>query len=213
MARYGMVIDLQKCCGCGGCVLACKVEHTTPPGISWLRLWTKEYGQYPNVSMVIMPLQCNHCKDAPCVEVCPTGATTKRPDGVVSIDYSKCIGCQSCIMACPYGSRYYYKNASYYFPDHGPRPFEDIGYKTLQTGVVLKCDFCLEKIETGIKKGLRPGIDQDATPSCVTNCMTKARYFGDLDDPHSEVNHLIQSHQGRQIHPEFGTDPSIFYIN
>ncbi|MDP2719233.1 MAG: 4Fe-4S dicluster domain-containing protein [Dehalococcoidia bacterium] len=212
MARYGMVIDLSKCMGCCGCMMACKVEHTTPPGVSWVRVLNRENGKYPAVSRTIMPVQCNHCKDAACVKVCPTGATSKREDGIVEIDSDKCVGCRYCMMACPFGSRYYYDSEKYYFPGNGPTPFEEIGCRDMQTGVVMKCNFCLEKLEAGVKKGLKPGVDREATPSCVNNCMTKARYFGDLEDPDSEVSQLIRANRGRQVHPEYGTDPSIYYI-
>lgn len=211
--RYGMVIDLSRCAGCCGCMLACKLEHGTPPEMSWVRVLVKEFGQYPAVGKVLMPVQCNHCKDAACVKVCPTGATTRRPDGIVYVDYDKCAGCRYCMMACPYGARYYNAKITGYFPGHGLTPFEEIAYRQLQVGVVMKCNFCLEKIEEGIKKGLKPGVDRAATPSCVNNCMTKARYFGDLDDPDSEVSQLIRAQRGTQLHPEFGTDPSIYYIH
>ncbi|MBI4331202.1 MAG: 4Fe-4S dicluster domain-containing protein [Chloroflexi bacterium] len=210
--RYGMVIDLSKCVGCLGCMLACKMEHLLPPEMSWCRVLVKEHGSYPSVSKILMPVLCNHCKEAACVKVCPSGATEKREDGIVVVDSDKCVGCRYCMMACPYGSRYYNEDRQRYFPGQGPTPWEKLSDEQLQTGVVMKCTFCVEKIEEGIKKGLKPGVDREATPSCVNNCMTKARYFGDLDDPDSEVSRLIRSQRGRQLHPEHGTDPSVYYI-
>lgn len=212
MTRYGMVIDLQRCIGCYGCMIACKAEHFLPPGIFWSRVLIKEYGKYPSVVKTVVPVLCNHCQDAACVNVCPTGATTKREDGIVTVDYNKCIGCRYCMMACPYGSRSFYDSQKEYFPGQGLTPYEQLGYKQYQTGVVMKCTFCQERIDAGIKKGLKPGVDREATPACVTNCMAKARYFGDLDDPDSEVSRLIREKHGHQLHVEFGTDPSVYYL-
>jgi Fe-S-cluster-containing dehydrogenase component len=96
-----MVIDLKKCIGCTGCALVCKVENATPPGIVWLRVIKHETGKYPQVRRVSIPLQCMHCAEPPCMEVCPTGATSKRADGIVTADAEKCVGCRSCMVARP----------------------------------------------------------------------------------------------------------------
>ncbi len=212
MTRYGMVIDLLRCIGCYGCMLSCKSEHFIPPGIFWSRVLMKEYGQFPSVTKMMVPVLCNHCKDAACVRVCPSGATTRREDGTVVVDYNKCIGCRYCMMACPYGSRSFYAGESQYFPRQALTPYEKLGRSQHQTGVVMKCNFCQERIEKGLKQGLKPGMDREATPACVINCMAKARFFGDLDDPGSEVSRLIRERRGSQLHPEFGTDPSVYYL-
>ena len=212
MARYGMVIDLLRCIACGTCMITCKVEHFLPPGIFWSRVLMKEQGKFPAVSLLMVPVLCNQCSDAACVKVCPTGATSRREDGIVSIDYDKCIGCRYCMMACPYGSRYFYPKAQSYFEGNSLTPYEEMGYRQWQTGVVLKCDFCQERIEDGLARGLKPGVDREATPACVNSCTAKARYFGDLDDPESEVSQLIRSRRGKQLHAEFGTDPSVYYL-
>jgi Fe-S-cluster-containing dehydrogenase component len=212
MARYGMVVDLTKCIGCYGCMIACKQEHGIPPGIYWSRVLIKEDGTYPAVRKTIVPILCNHCEDAPCVEVCPSGASIRREDGIVTIDYDKCVGCRYCMMACPYGSRYFYDAVREYFPGQGLTGYERYVFERLQTGVVMKCNFCQDRIDEGVEKGMKPGIDRDATPACVFNCMAKARYFGDLDDPASEVSQLIKEKHGSRIHPEYGTEPSVYYI-
>ncbi len=211
MTRYAMAIDLSRCAGCCGCMMACKLEHGTPPGISWPRVLVKEQGEYPAVTKSITPVQCNHCRDAACVKVCPTGATSQREDGIVFIDYDKCVGCRYCMMACPYGARYYRAKVESYFPG-GLQPFEKVGQRNLQVGVVMKCTFCLEKIDEGLQQGLKPGVDRAATPSCVINCIARARYFGDLDDPASEVSQVIRASRGTQLHEEFGTNPSVYYL-
>ncbi len=207
-----MVIDLRRCVGCSGCVVTCKVEHCTPPGIFWARLLMKEQGKFPNVSRLIVPVLCNHCKNAPCVKVCPSGATSQGEDGIVSIDVDKCIGCRYCMMACPYGSRFFCARLESYFDAPGLTPSEKLGYAQFQTGVVVKCNFCQERIKDGLSNGLKPGTDREATPACVNSCAGKARYFGDLDDPESEVSRLIRSRQGKPMHPEFGSDPSVYYL-
>ncbi len=212
MARYGMVIDLARCVGCCGCTVTCKVEHFLPPGMLWARVLFKESGEYPAVQRKIMPILCNHCRDAACVRVCPTGATQKRADGLVTIDDSQCIGCRYCMMACPYGSRHFYDKMRCQFPEHGLTPYESRGYAEHQVGVVMKCNFCQERIDSGLEKGLKPGIHREATPACVNSCIGQARHFGDLDDYASEVSELIRVKRANQMHPEFATDPSVYYI-
>ena len=113
---YGMLIDLKKCVGCHACAVACKEAHGTPPGITRSHVKREFEGEYPDATMHIVPMLCMHCENPPCVEACPTeGATYKREDGIVVVDKEKCIGCKSCIMACPYGARYYRENEDGYF--------------------------------------------------------------------------------------------------
>ncbi len=212
MTQYGMVIDLSRCVRCGSCMISCKAEHTLPRGIYWTRVLRKESGKYPVIEETIMPILCNHCRDAACVKVCPSGATTKQGNGIVVIDYDKCLGCRYCMMACPYGARFYHQKFLPYYPDQGFTLQEELSKQELQRGVVIKCTFCREKIQEGTKKGLKPGVDREATPICVNNCIGKARYFGDLEDPKSDVSSLIRAYHGFQIHPEYGTAPSVYYI-
>jgi len=133
--RLGMVIDLKRCIGCFACQVACKAEHVTRPGTLWLRVVKREYGAFPDVRRVSLPLLCMHCRKAPCLEVCPTGATRKRADGIVTIDAAKCVGCRYCMMVCPYGSRHYQDDASTYFPGQGPNPYEAVAYAQRPRGV------------------------------------------------------------------------------
>ena len=197
--RYGMVIDLKRCIGCTGCALVCKAENATPPGVLWLRVVKSESGKFPQVRRVSMPVQCMHCAEPPCLEVCPTGATYKRADGIVDIDADKCVGCRYCMMACPYDQRFFLAEERQYFGE-GLTPFETRGYRRHQRGVVSKCNFCVPRLENGLE------------PACVANCMARARTFGDLDDPNSEATKLIRGRGGYQLYPELGTNPSIYYL-
>ena len=128
MARWGMVIDIKKCIGCWACTMACIEEHFLPPNILWNRVLIGESGTYPSVVKEMYPVLCNHCKEAVCVEVCPTGATSQREDGIVVIDYDKCMGCRYCLIACPYQQRTPYKDdKAEYFPGQGLTKFEILG--------------------------------------------------------------------------------------
>ena len=100
--RYAMIIDLTKCVGCNACTIACKTNNGIQAGIFWSRVITEENGTYPNARMEFTPILCMHCKKAPCVRTCPTGASQKLENGIVWIDEDRCIGCRSCIVACPY---------------------------------------------------------------------------------------------------------------
>ncbi len=212
--RYGMVINLNKCVGCYGCVVKCKQEHFLTPYMTWAKILVSETGKYPASTKHMYPVLCNHCKEPACIDACPTGATKKRDDGIVLVDQEKCIGCKHCITACPYQIRTLYVNRMDYFPNQGPTDYEKLAEKLypLKNDVVVKCNFCVENIDHGISKGLKPGIDREATPVCVNICPAKAREFGDLDDPSSNVSKLIRENGALQLHPGFGTEPSVFYI-
>jgi Fe-S-cluster-containing dehydrogenase component len=216
MARWGMVIDLKKCISCYACMIACKQEHFLPPDIFWTRLLVSETGEYPQTTKWVYPVLCNHCKEAACVNVCPTGASTRREDGIVTVDPDTCAGCEYCVVACPYQQRTLYTDdKKEYFPGQGLTELEVLGRKLYphQPGTVIKCNFCKERIDSGIQQGLKPGIDRQATPACVLTCPAQARHFGDLDDPDSNVSKLIAARKGYQLHPEWGTDPSVYYID
>jgi phenylacetyl-CoA:acceptor oxidoreductase subunit 1 len=215
--RWGMVIDLSKCMRCHSCIAACRNEHFLPIRVTWPRLIelaTMDHGE-PKITQV--PIRCNQCKDAPCVDVCPTGASQKREDGIVWIDQDKCVGCRYCVIACPYQNRTFLSKDKDvgWFPGDGLTEIEKAGKKIYphQVGTTEKCNFCMERIDAGMKKGLKPGQDRDATPACVNMCPARALTFGDLDDPNSEVSKLIREKHGTQLHTEFETDPSVYYID
>jgi phenylacetyl-CoA:acceptor oxidoreductase subunit 1 len=169
------------------------------------------------VDVSTYPVRCNQCKDAPCVDACPTEASHKREDGIVAIDSDKCFGCRYCVIACPYQNRTYLSRAKNpgHFPGYPKTSFEKKGEKLFkhQVGTTEKCNFCHERIDAGQEKGLKPGIDREATPACVNVCQARALTFGDLDDPGSNVAKLIRDKAGFVLHPEYGTDPSVFYID
>jgi len=159
----------------------------------------RELGKYPYARIDAIPMSCMHCADPACQKVCPTGATEVQNDGTVTVDNQKCVGCRFCMIACPYGSRSFYSEEHTYFPDH-KTPYEAYMSERHQIGTVSKCDFCLDRRKEGLN------------PSCVDVCPTKARSFGDLDDPHNEVSRLIAQKRAVQLHQEYGTDPSVYYI-
>ncbi len=197
--RYGMVIDLKKCIGCHTCTIACKVENGTGPGVFWNQVMDRETGAYPSVRRTFIPRPCMHCDNPPCVQACPSGASYKRADGLVLIDHKKCIGCRYCIVACPYGARYFVKSQAGYFAQ-GLTPYEKLMYPEHQLGVVEKCNFCAGLIEQGQE------------PACVRSCPMNARTFGDLNDPQSQVSQLAHSSHAFCLLEQKGTRPSVFYL-
>jgi len=214
--RWGMAVDLSSCMRCYACVAACRIEHFLPMGMSWPKLVALETGGgHPEVSTY--SVRCNQCKNAPCVEVCPTSATTRREDGIVIVDQDKCVGCRYCVVACPYQNRTFLSKDKDkgFFPGIIQTDFEKAGKKLYrhQVGTTEKCNFCAERIDAGLAQGLQPGKDREATPACVNTCPARALTFGDLDDPESEISRLIKERKGFQLHPEYDTDPSIFFLD
>jgi len=199
MPRYGMVVDLRKCIGCQSCVVACKSEHNTPTGILQTNVLERELGKFPNVVRVFLPVLCNHCEEPTCVEVCPSQATFKREDGVVMIDFEKCIGCGACDEHCPYHARVLVQDNRTLFPD-GKTVFEKPVHQKIPGKVALKCDFCFFRVEKGKQ------------PACVEVCPTEARVFGDVGDPKSTVSGLIQKYQAWVMLPDKNTKPQVYYI-
>ncbi|NOX19696.1 MAG: 4Fe-4S dicluster domain-containing protein [Nitrospirae bacterium] len=209
--HYGMIIDLTKCLGCQTCTVACKVFHGLGPEIVRVRVVEQEIGKYPDVERLYIPLRCMHCDEPECLKACPTGATKKRPDGIVTVDKDECMGCRYCSVVCPYQARSFLATPKRYFPENGDH-WEDHRYREHQVGTMDKCDFCKDRIDRGIKKGLVPGIDPDATPICVVSCIGKALYFGDLNDPESPASKALARYEHFRLKEELGTKPSIYYL-
>jgi phenylacetyl-CoA:acceptor oxidoreductase subunit 1 len=210
MTRWAMVADLRRCVGCQTCTAACKQANATPPGVQWRRVLDMEYGTYPDVQRVFVPVGCQHCADPPCESVCPTTATKKRPDGIVTIDYDICIGCAYCAVACPYQARYKTDRADFAYGSMSEHELQrhDEG----RLGVATKCTFCVDRIDAGLAKGLKPGVDPEATPACVNACISETLSFGDLDDPTSKVSRLIAENEHFRMHEELGTAPGFYYL-
>jgi len=206
-----MVVDLKKCLGCQTCTLACKVANGLLPGVQRCRVVEEETGTFPDVSRIFISLRCMHCENPECMKACPTGATGKRADGIVTVDADKCMGCRYCALVCPYQARTFLGMKKTFFPE-GQDPWEAKRYREHQVGTVEKCDFCYTRIDAGRKRGLKPGEDSEATPVCVISCIGKALYFGDLNDPDSGVSRLIRDRNGFVLRGELGTDPSAWYL-
>jgi len=211
MTRYVMVADLRRCVGCQTCTAACKLANGTPPGVQWRRVLDIEVGVYPNVKRVFLPTGCQHCAEPPCLEVCPSGATKKRDDGIVTIDFDQCIGCFNCALSCPYDARFGVDKLEYAY---GEKPTEDeaCNYDPDMVGVATKCTFCVDVIDAGVAQGLTPGKDPEATPHCVNSCIAGAMAFGDIDDPDSNVAELLRENEHVRLQVEQGTDPGFYYI-
>jgi Fe-S-cluster-containing dehydrogenase component len=199
MTRYVMVIDLGRCIGCDSCSIACKAHNATPRGVLWNQVLKYETGAYPNPRLKFLPVQCMHCAEPECLRVCPTGAISRRPDGIVTIDQNKCMGCRYCGLACPYGAITHLDKIFNYYEGY-LTPYEKIGYQKHVRGTSEKCDFCLERVEKGLE------------PSCVASCVGKARFFGDLDDPQSEVSQLIKTRDNFILNSEIDAQPACYYL-
>lgn len=198
--QYGMVINLNRCIGCDSCAMACKQHTSTPKGVFWSKVLRREKGKYPHSWIHFQPMLCMHCRNPECVRVCPTGASHHREDGIVAIDQDKCIGCQYCILACPYGARTKLVQIEPYYSEKGFSPVEKTVFSGHQIGVVGKCDFCADRLEEGLE------------PACVQACPAVARIFGNIGDPNSEVGKMISRRNAKPLRPEAGTDPSVYYI-
>jgi sulfur reductase FeS subunit len=196
MTRYGFVVDLTTCVGCNACVAACSTENQTPfwDGLFRTHVEDVEFGTFPDSGRAIIPRLCMHCEDAPCVRVCPTGASYKTADGIVLIDSDKCMGCAYCMVACPFGARYRYEKenvekAKGYWGEDNKH----------QTPSIDKCTYCAHRVAVGQK------------PACVGVCPAHARIFGDLDDPKSEVAKLVNSGKA-QVIGDPGPGPQTYYV-
>ncbi len=206
--QWAMVIDQSKCMGCGHCTLACRAHNDVSPEISWNEVLPA--GDVEG-NQVYIARPCMHCENAPCVEVCMVGASYYRPDGIVMMDYDKCIGCRYCEVACPYQARSF--NWETFDGDNPAVP--EWGQPEVDRrprGVPEKCSFCYQRIDRGMELGLIPGVDADATPACTVACPTNARVFGDLNDPESEVSKIIHSEQTVRLRDELGTAPRVYYV-
>lgn len=212
MTRWVMLADLERCVGCQTCTAACKHTNATSPAVQWRKVLDIEAGTYPNVSRTYVPVGCQHCDDPPCMHVCPSTATRKRPDGIVTIDYDICIGCAYCDVACPYQARFKVSAADFAYGEGRQMKHEAEREDPARLGVAQKCTFCSDRIDYGLANGLTPGIDPRATPACANACIADALHFGDLDNPSSKVSALLKQHRHFRMHEEVGTSPAFYYL-
>jgi phenylacetyl-CoA:acceptor oxidoreductase 27-kDa subunit len=206
--QWAMVIDQNKCTGCGYCVLACRAHNDVSPEITWNPVLEAErVGEKES----FLPRPCMQCAKAPCVDVCMVKASYYRPDGIVMMDYDKCIGCRYCEVACPYGARSF--NWKAFTADNPAVPEWGVPEVDRRPrGVPEKCAFCYQRIDRGLALGLVPGVDPDATPACVGACPTGARVFGDINDPHSRVSQLLHENPHFRLREDLGTGPRVYYL-
>jgi len=203
--RYVMIVDLNACIGCDTCTIACKQENNLPNGVAWTQILTfgtqpPDYseGTYPHLRREYLPLACQHCANSPCVEVCPTEATYRRiEDGIVMQDPSLCIGCRYCMVVCPFTSVRVYAEDQPTYALPFPTGNNPIGHRAR---TVEKCTFCLHRLLRGQQ------------PACVEACPVKARIFGDLNDPESEVTELLRTRPHFRLLIDKGTQPSVYYL-
>jgi Fe-S-cluster-containing dehydrogenase component len=223
--RYGMVIDLDNCTGCGSCMMSCAVENNVPParaeaaertGITWLRVHkTDNGGTFPENESVYIPISCQQCGEhPPCVAVCPQNAVEVDPEtGIVAQIAERCLGCRYCMTACPYHARYF---------NWGDPEWPQGMEKTLNPdvsprmrGVVEKCNFCHGRLHAAQARAAASGareIDPKAyVPACVEACPTQAITFGDLNDAASAVARLAGDPDACRLLSRLGTSPKVYY--
>ncbi len=224
MPRWGMIIDLAKCTACQACVVACQSENNIPcvepeeaaKGriLSWLSVLPDLEGEYPQVSMRMMPLPCLHCDHPPCIRVCPVGATDITPEGVVRQIFARCIGCRYCTNACPYTRRLFNWHKPEFPGDLVQILNPDVSVRP--KGVVEKCTLCHHRLIQAREQARaenRPLAEGDYLPACVETCPADAMYFGDLDDPESKVAELTHSPRAFHYLEELGTEPKIIFLS
>lgn len=208
--KFAMVIDVKACVGCRKCVYACVRENNIGResgftyitvlemelGSNELELGHDDYTEAGRADRWYLPVQCMHCAKPPCVYGCPVKATWREPDGIVVIDYNKCIACRNCMITCPYGARHF----NWLEPEVPEAEVNPAVPYHEKEAVVEKCTFCIHRTRKG------------NTTACTAACPVGARKFGDLNDPDSEVSVLLRTRRVFRLKEELGTEPVIWYV-
>lgn len=236
--RYGMVIDLDKCTGCGTCMVACASENNVTVradesdkkrSIAWMQLYKISNGEkFPRTEIGYFPRPCMHCEEdgrgghhPPCVSVCVATATTLDENtGIVSQVYSRCVGCRYCQAACPYHARYFnwWDGYSYFkpFPDGLERALSPEVSPRMR-GVVEKCTFCHHRLmrakDMAYAQGRREIGEEEYIPACAEACPAQAITFGDLNNPRHRVSELIKSPNAFRLLERLQTKPKVYYLS
>ncbi len=214
---FAYALDLSRCIGCRRCVHACVKENnqSRDPQVQWIRVleMEKEKGvdlqeanpyydpaEVPREGHFYMPVQCHQCRRAPCVKVCPVGATWQEPDGITVVDYNWCIGCRYCMAACPYGARHFNWGEPHLPPGDLNPETHYFGNRPRAKGVVEKCTFCIQRTRKGLY------------PACAEICPTGSRKFGNLADPASEIRYILEHKRVFVFKGELNTLPKFFYF-
>ena len=224
--KWGMVIDLDRCTGCGACVVACQAEnnvgicekHEIAEGrnMHWLRIERFWVGEYPDVRVRFLPVMCQHCHDAPCEPVCPVFATVHSEEEQINLQvYNRCIGTRYCANNCPYFARSFnWFDYSYEIP--APMNYYlNPNVTVRRRGVMEKCTFCVHRIHDGQEQAKAQGRavqDGEIVPACAQACPADAIIFGDLSDPESRVNQAARSQRGYTLLEALGTEPKVVYL-
>jgi len=226
--KWGMVIDLDKCTGCGACVMACQAENNVAPQEdatnklrvhTWLFIYRLSNGKkYPEHATVYLPRPCMHCGKPTCVDVCPVIATEKNEDGgIVSQITPRCIGCRYCMASCPYHARYFNWFDPYWPGDLAEALTPDVS--TRPRGVVEKCSFCHHRWMLAKDKAIVNGEDPldlaetEYQTSCAEACPNGAIFFGDLKNPEHEVYQLSKNPFAFRLLERLGTEPQVYYLS
>ncbi len=224
-SRYGMVIDLDRCTGCGACTMACAVENNIPPaiasanertGLTWIRVYRADNGlPFPENQSVFVPIPCQHCDHhTPCESVCPQKAVEyDRESGIVGQIPVRCLGCRYCMTAGPYHARYFN-----WWDPVWPKGMEralNPDVSTRMRGVVEKCNFCNHRRQAAKAKAALEGrhelLPGEYVPACVEACPAAAIVFGDLSDDQSDVAQAAKSDTAFRLLEQLGTEPKVYY--
>ena len=224
--KWTMIVDLDKCTGCGACVVACHAENNVPVqtereitrlrAMHWIRIERYWKGAYPDIQARFLPIQCQQCGNAPCEPVCPVYATNHSPTENLNLQiYNRCVGTRYCENNDPYKVRFFNFFDPTFEDSFTNQLNPDVTVRT--AGVMEKCTFCVQRIRRAEEDALAQGAalkDGDVIPACVQTCPPGALVFGDLNDPNSQLSVLLKEQDQRtfRLLENLGTDPAVYYL-